>query len=41
MFAPSFTKNKACKEVNRIFSKYAIIYLMYFNALYWKICIVL
>jgi len=31
--APSFTKNKAGKEVNGIFSKYAIIYPMYFNAL--------
>ena len=34
LLASSFTENKAGKEVNGFFSKYAIIYPMYFNALY-------
>ena len=39
--APSFTKNKAGKEVNRFFSRYAIIYPICFNPLHWKICVAL
>ena len=39
--SPSFTKNKACREVNRFFPRYVIFYPMYFNALCWKIYIAL
>ena len=34
-------RTRRVKSLRIFFSKYAIIYPMYFNALYWKICITL